>query len=197
MKNNARFIGEGMRGLVISLVISFSAIAGCARLPMEQRELAKVDWLSALNEIIRSGDFSDYQDVANKFNLSLAARSSGAVKDIDGKIVGENFSIETIPPANEFNKEKIRFFYGIYKPNDAVYKRVILSVQHINLHHCITEGDLFQSFGVARKVTHAHASIHELAYYFKGINDIDVTFRFDGADSKCASEFNIFQNRWK
>ncbi|CAB3799655.1 hypothetical protein [Paraburkholderia fynbosensis] len=185
-----------MRNITITAIATpfvCASSVGCAQLSAEQDELAHVHWLYGIKEIVRTGDFSDYKNVASKLNLTLEIQPPSQVKDLKDVITGEDFEVETVPRVNSSLRQKIRFRYGIYVPNDQSYRRVIILVRNIALHECITESELFKEFGYVRRTTYAHAPVYSVNYHFKGANDIELIFRFDGLDAKCTNEINIFQ----
>ncbi|SIT48644.1 exported hypothetical protein [Paraburkholderia ribeironis] len=187
-----------MRKIIIAAAAFISAaISACAQPSADQRELARVHWLPAIKEIVRSGDLADYENVARQLNLILEAKGPIPAKDVDGNITGENIDVDTVPPANSPGKDKIRFHYGIYIPGDLSYKRAILTVRDISLSECITESDVYRTFGQVRRTTYAHSPNYSIDHHFEGANNINLVFRFERDVAKCATEIDIFQNRWR
>jgi hypothetical protein len=201
-RNQCGIEGVEMRNMAIAakaiaLIVVSTAGVGCAQLSADQTELAKVHWIIGLKEIILAGDFSNYTNVAKQLNLDLAAKSPIPVKNVDGAITGESFDVDTVPPANEENRKKIQFYYGVYTPSDRSYRRAILMINNLSLYECLTESDIFRTFGQIRRTTYAHSPNYSIDYHFKGDNDIDLLFRFENSSEKCADQINVFQNRRK
>jgi hypothetical protein len=181
---------------VTAVILVGATSAGCVQMPAEN-ELAHVHWLAGIKEIIQSNDLSDYRNVGEKFNLTLNAKNPVPVREIDGAIAGEGFNVDTIPIADAYDNNKIRFYYRIYTPADKSYRRAILIVHNVGLSECITVSDIYRAFGYVRGATYAHSSYYSIDYHFKGGNAIDLSLTFDSVDEECVREIAIFQNRWK
>ncbi|MFM0639744.1 hypothetical protein PQQ63_23935 [Paraburkholderia metrosideri] len=187
-----------MRKMAIAaMAFFFAAITGCAQPPTDQRELARVQWLSGIKEIIKSDDLADYHNVATQLNLQLSARHPFQVKDVDGNVTGNSFDVETVPVADKREKNDIEFYYGIYTPNDQSYQRAMLSVRNVTLGECVTESDIYSAFGYVRGKTYPHSTTYSIDYHFEGRNSIDLYLTFNSINDKCAREITVFQNRWK
>jgi hypothetical protein len=185
--------------IIIKVVAAlfFAAVAGCAQPPTNQRELAQVHWLSGIKEIIKSGDLADYPDVAAQLNLKLSAKPPFQVKDADGNVTGNSFDIQAVSTQGGREKDADGFHYGIYTPNDRSYQKAMLSVRSAALGKCITESDIYGTFGYARKKTYPHLTTYTIDYNFERRNTFDLYLTFDGVGNKCASEIEFFQNRWR
>jgi hypothetical protein len=197
-RNQCGIKGVEMRNIAIAAIAFVSAaITGCAQPSTDQRELARVRWLSGIEKIIQSGDLANYQNVATQLNLTLEAKGPIQAKDVDGKITGENIDVDTVPPADLYVKGRIRFHYGIYIPNDKSYRRAILIAHNIESSECVTASDIYKTFGYVRGTTYPHSTYYSIDYHFNGGNPIDLYLTFNNINDKCAEEISIFQNRWR
>ncbi|WP_141685045.1 hypothetical protein [Burkholderia stabilis] len=170
-------------------------LTACANYEVDSTPLrSSHDILLDIKTVADSIDLTDVEFVGKRLQIDLVKGPETPVyESTDQLILGYGSEVKQRAGAKEYRLEDFR--YGIFRPRDRNFERVIISVSMNVTAICISQVDVKDVFHKVDRSVNPHISWTSFSYNSPKVEGIRTYFRF-GEDG-CLRQFGFFQNSKK
>jgi hypothetical protein len=152
------------------------------------------DILLGIKAVADSKDLADVDFVGKRLQIDLVKGPEAPVyESIDKLIRGYRIEVKLRGGAKEYRLDG--FQYGIFRPRDRNFERVIISVSMNSSAVCINQTDVKDVFHKVDRYVNPHVSWLGLSYNSPKVEGVRAYFQF--GEDECLRGFGFFQNSKK
>lgn len=152
------------------------------------------DILFGIKAVADSKDLTDVDFVGKRLQIDLIKSPEMPVYEgTDQLILGYRSEVKQRGGAKEYQLQN--FHYGIFRPRDRNFERVIISVSMNVAEICIGPADVRGVFHEVDRSVNPHASWSSFSYDSPKMKGVRAYFRF--GEDECLRGFGFFQNNKK
>lgn len=175
-----------------TLFFAIPLSGACAALNADQTSPRTArNFLLDIKAVADSDSLTNIEFVAQKLGINLIAGPEKAIYDSTAMTI-RGFEVSVLPVTKAIEYKTDNFTYRIFKPNQRMFSRILISIPVNPSVLCVTPTDLAAIFGEGTKNFSPHLSSFGFTYENKYGEGIKTYFRF--VQLGCLTEFGFNQN---